>query len=295
MTRWMFVVASCASIVLGTNIVDSGTLPWENCPYRLWSLEELRFYASRFVKAMALVAKLHTHAICQMGPLDQAIRKAAEKILADLCNQLNELGLLDQASRAERLARSLREEGKMPDKKSLADLQLLIHHDMERFVFEAVPSGKAKYYQKPLDEWESVTARFPCAFDIEEASKCFALGRFTSCVFHLMRVTEYAVLELQCFLGKPDPKAGFGSVLLRLETLHRKTNFQDLPDHLKPFRGFLIEILPQLYAVKDSWRNKVCHVDGKIVPLDLFTEEMASGVYAATLLLMKKLAAGWLR
>ena len=36
-----------------------------------------------------------------------------------------------------------------------------------------------------------VAARFPRAIvDIEEAGKCFALGRFTACVFHLMRVVE---------------------------------------------------------------------------------------------------------
>jgi hypothetical protein len=51
-------------------------------------------------------------------------------------------------------------------------------------------------------------------------------------------------------------------------------------------------LLPQLHAVKDSWRNKVSHVDGKIIPTDVFTEEMSAGVYEATLLLMKKLADG---
>jgi hypothetical protein len=107
-----------------------------------------------------------------------------------------------------------------------------------------------------------------------------------------MRIVERAVLELQAFLDKPDPKAHFGSVVSKLEHLNIKTRFNDLPEQMKPYRAFLIDVLPQLHAVKDSWRNKVSHVDGLIIPRDVFTEEMATGVYSATRLLMQKLAAG---
>jgi hypothetical protein len=68
---------------------------------------------------------------------------------------------------------------------------------------------------------------------------------------------------------------------------NKKTRFD-----FKPYAPFIQSILPQLHALKDSGRNKVSHMDGKIVPTDLFTEEMAAGVYDATLLLMKKLATG---
>ena len=68
--------------------------------------------------------------------------------------------------------------------------------------------------------------------------------------------------------------------------------FKDVPTHLKPYTSFLNDILPQLHAVEDSWRNKVSHVDGRIVIADVFTEEMASGIYNATIILMKKLAGG---
>jgi hypothetical protein len=80
--------------------------------------------------------------------------------------------------------------------------------------------------------------------------------------------------------------------LKKLGHLQQKTDFNNLPEHLKPYRGFLGEVLPQLHAVKDSWRNKVSHIDDRIIIADVFTEEMASGVYNATLLLMKKLADG---
>lgn len=173
------------------------------------------------------------------------------------------------------------------------DLSNRIEDELKAAVFLKLDSVDRLKYLHPLEHWEDVLQRFePIAFDAEEAGKALALERYTACVFHLMRVTECAVLELQRFLDKPDPKAHFGSVLSKLEHLHTKTKFEDLPERLKPYRQFLIDILPQLHAVKDSWRNKVSHVDGKIVPIDVFTREMALGVYDATLLLMKKLANG---
>jgi hypothetical protein len=101
---------------------------------------------------------------------------------------------------------------------------------------------------------------------------------------------ESAFWVVGSFQNYPLPH--FGSVLNRLDALNRKTEFKDFPAHLQPYREFLIETLPQLHAVKDSWRNKSVHVDGKIVPIDVFTEEMALGVYSATLLLMQKLSKG---
>jgi hypothetical protein len=172
------------------------------------------------------------------------------------------------------------------------DASTRVQDELSLKLFLYIPVERAPYYKEPLTVWAGVPERFGCSFDIEEAGKCFATGRFTASVFHLMKVTESAVIELQMFLSTTDRKAHFGSVVTRLEDLLQKTKFDQVPESLKPYLSFLKDLLPQLHAVKDSWRNKVAHVDSLIVPVDTFTEEMAAGVYAATLLLMKKLAAG---
>lgn len=129
--------------------------------------------------------------------------------------------------------------------------------------------------------------------DIEEARKCLALGRYTAAVFHLCRVTEAAVLELECFLDNaPDRKAHFGSVLRKIEQSSQKNKFDHVSEHLKPHIDFVRSILPQLHAVKDSWRDKVSHVDKLFVISDMFTPEIAFGIHDATLLLMKKMVDG---
>jgi len=159
--------------------------------------------------------------------------------------------------------------------------------------FYSLNDKRATFYEEALKGWESVVDRFAaCSFDVEESRKCLALERFTAAVFHLMRITETAVLELQAFLGQKDVKAHFGSVLAKLEHLVQKDGYSRVPVSLQVHYQFLEQILTQLHAVKDSWRDKVTHVDERIVPADLFTEEMAMGIHDATLLLMKKLAVG---
>jgi hypothetical protein len=52
-----------------------------------------------------------------------------------------------------------------------------------------------------------VAVKFPteAAFEIDEASKCLALGRPTAAVFHLMRTMEVAVRAIARCLQIPDP------------------------------------------------------------------------------------------
>jgi hypothetical protein len=160
----------------------------------------------------------------------------------------------------------------------------------ERRFYSLTPRD-ATWFEDPLKGWESVIDRFGCSFDVEEARKCIALERYTAAVFHLMKVVEAAVLELQIFLKDKDVKANFGAVVTKLEDMTQKQRFEHIKDDLKPYLPVIRDVLTQLHAVKDSWRNKVSHVD-VLVPADTFTEELARGVHDATLLLMKKLAAG---
>ncbi len=105
-----------------------------------------------------------------------------------------------------------------------------------------------------------------------------------------MQVVEHGVLALETFLKESDPKAHFGSVLARLERMVQKEQYEHLPDDIRPFKQFMIELLPQLHAVKDAWRDKVSHVGTAIIPIKQFSPEQALEVHAASLALMNKLA-----
>lgn len=150
----------------------------------------------------------------------------------------------------------------------------------------------ARFYKEPTRGWESVIARFRCGDDVEEARKCLALGRATASVFHLMKVVESGVVALSVFLNMKteDPKANFAGVLKRLERIVQETKYTDLSREGQRNLPFLRDVLPQLHAVKEAWRDKVAHFDNRIMPVERFTEEKALEIHNAALALMKKLA-----
>lgn len=81
-------------------------------------------------------------------------------------------------------------------------------------------------------------------------------------------------------------------MLSKLEDMTQKNKYDHIPEHLKPHIQFMKEVLVQLHAVKDSWRDKVAHVDTRIIPSETFTPGLAMGAHNATLLLMEKLVNG---
>ena len=67
--------------------------------------------------------------------------------------------------------------------------------------------------------------------------------------------------------------------------------FEVTPEDVKPHRRFFEDLLPRLYAVKDSWRDKVSHFDTHIVPSDAISNaERALDIYNSTQSLMRLLA-----
>lgn len=88
-----------------------------------------------------------------------------------------------------------------------------------------IDSDKTAFYNiSGSSLWSVVKDRFPSAlYDLDEAGKLFALGRCTSCVFHLMRVSEIGVRALSRHLKIPDPiKSGdrnWGALLKKLERI----------------------------------------------------------------------------
>ncbi len=58
-----------------------------------------------------------------------------------------------------------------------------------RFLY--VEESKLKFYDQQAAFGDTVAKNFPSAdYDVQEAANCFALGRYTACVMHSMRVLE---------------------------------------------------------------------------------------------------------
>jgi HEPN domain-containing protein len=119
----------------------------------------------------------------------------------------------------------------------------------------------------------AVAKKFPkVTGDIQEAGRCFASGRNTATVFHLMRVMEASVK----FLGrrlKIDlvTRKNWGVILDQVDKA-----IKGLPVRVsrqRARRDRLAEASAHLRMVKDAWRNDVMH------PKESYSEEEAERVF----------------
>lgn len=145
--------------------------------------------------------------------------------------------------------------------------------------FMHLPPDQAKWYDQQEMFGADVNARFPgIQFDMVEAGNCYAVGRATACVFHLMRIMETGVQEFGRKLG----------VLLVSEK-----NWQNILDEINkaikalpkgPATTEMSQASANLYAVKLAWRNEVMH------PKDTYTLEEADNLLRQVRLFMQGLA-----
>lgn len=107
------------------------------------------------------------------------------------------------------------------------------------------------------------------AFEVEEAAKCMALGRYTAAVFHAMRMIEIGIRALAKRLGIPDPtkatEKNWSKILASV-----KAKIDDLwPSNrrLPNSEGMAFEgLYAHLDAIRNPWRNATMHVETIYAP-----------------------------
>jgi hypothetical protein len=139
-----------------------------------------------------------------------------------------------------------------------------------------------------------VIKRFmPIERDLREALKCCVYECRPACVFHLMRATEIGIPKLAKLCGIKDPKPSWGAVLDQAERLTQKTKLADLPPDTKPHIDFLREVVADMRSLQRAWRNKVMHVDDKLIPTGSdFDAQDVHDIFSATHSFLRCLAEG---
>lgn len=144
------------------------------------------------------------------------------------------------------------------------DIQLMARNELRNRQFFHVPPTEARYYSNVKVFGAKVADTFPQAVtDIEEAGNCYALGRATACVFHLMRVVPYGMdrlaKQLRVKYSLPIECLEWGSIIQPIEKAVR--NMQNLARSKKKLASIkhYSEIVAHLYFCKDAWRNHVSH------------------------------------
>jgi hypothetical protein len=158
-------------------------------------------------------------------------------------------------------------------------LDKVIRWEMGDHLFFYLPPERVEYYEKSDLLGADVFAKFPALkADIVEAGNCYATGRSTAVVFHLMRIMEVGVQEFGKKLGV---------------ALTQDKNWQNILDEVTkavralPKGAATIEMAgaaANLYAVKVAWRNEVMH------PNDTYTSDEAKNLIELVKVFMGQLA-----
>jgi hypothetical protein len=280
-----------SAVALCASEVEQSRAPWVDNPYGVVTLlDMMRFYAGLFVRAFAEFHSIQCKWKSNDGVVPDPHVVAAH--LSSIELDCASLGLKGTRARCVRLMEKYHKQS-VTFRTVVSDLATLtetLEDELDAEVFIHLTPQEGALYDKPTRDWSSVVSRFSkVQHDIEECSKCFALGRYAAAVFHAMLIAEYGIIQVAELFGAAGDKPGWGA-LDRLQRINDKKWTDKTPleqQHAK----FLQSLLPLAFAMKNSWRHKMDHVANKIEWLDTtFDPEFANDIISATSGFMRRLA-----
>jgi hypothetical protein len=271
-------------------------------PYRMVSLLDLlEFHAYRFISVCELLASLQCHIDdCTENALTEETKDVQKQVkqvwvLGSLARYskeiiwlkevLEQIGLTCSTSAADLLSRQI--DGDHPNEMdivelgtAMARLSFAIQAELGNRKAMMIPANRVKFYKDPstfLGE-EVITAFSELGRDAVEAGNCFALGRHTACVFHLMRIAEFMNQKFAKELGITEIQTKKGAI--KVEDADWRTIYDHINNHVngtktsnpisdKPLREQCNNLLSLTGPLREV-RNPLMHSPG-----DFYTEENA--------------------
>lgn len=263
---------------------DTGVVrPWEIEPYRLiswWDME--RFSAAGFNYIAEQLAKL-AYRVGEL-PRDLDAKELAvsyEPLFRRIREHCASLGLRTSVLCIDDFLADLGYDLTVQKFGThVAELGNTIRREMWACYFFHMPSSQAEFYDQKELFGAEVNLKFPTVqYDMVEAGNCYAMGRGTACVFHLMRIMETGVQEFGKKLGVPfTDQKNWQNILDESNKALKALPSKD------PATIALGQASAHLFNVKLAWRNEVMH------PNDKYTLEEAKDLIAQVRLFMVQLA-----
>lgn len=219
--------------------------------------------------------------------LKKVTDELTEDSLIDLYQECMSLNLKFSALEIERIQKKYVETKKITPA-DMDNISKRVIDELGVCHFFQITSEKQEYYTMGDNAFgKPVIQAFPSgAYEIDEAAKCFSLGRSTAAIFHLMRLLELSIRAIAKCLSIPDPINGknknWGNILkeikAEIETRNQSKTWQ-LND-----QQFFADAYASLIAVKDAWRNTTMHVEKK------YTDEEAEHIFVIVRAFIQKIA-----
>ena len=240
----------------------------------------LRFHADHFVQVMNFLGILRGMLVEKKDDdsLDMTGGSLFQETLTQAQAHLEAMELPLSMKGTQRLVDYLNEQSRSVRDISnrIGEISARITDEMEDRYFLVLSGSDQEFYEpKTALFGEDVANKFPSAgFDIEESGKCYAVGRYTACVFHLMRVMESGIqwfaatldVEIMSTSGKQNTWGSIGA------SINNKIGSLKESDPQKPKYS---SILAYFHAVRIAWRNETMH------PKATYTQEETTSVMNA--------------
>lgn len=170
----------------------------------------------------------------------------------------------------------------------IEEVERTIRREIKSVLLVRIPPERALRFNKDEDFGPAVAQSFPSAkFDITESGNCYAAGRFTACVFHLMRALEIALDAFGGVFGLKMSHTNWQPFIDQVEAKIREYGKSAQKD--KDRYEFYSQAASSFMIFKDAWRNYTAHTRGK------YTEEEADTIYRNVGAFMQRLAQGGIR
>jgi hypothetical protein len=166
-----------------------------------------------------------------------------------------------------------------------------LQDELDRVALFAMDTERVVKYYEPREPLfgQEFADKFSTngVFELDEAAKCFALGRPTAAVFHLMRLMEVGLRATARCLGINDPakpaERNWGVILKSIKTGY-ETKWPNAQQRISGDFVLFEALQASLDAVKSAWRNTTMHIENK------YTDEEAEHIFIAVKGFMKNLA-----
>ena len=141
-----------------------------------------------------------------------------------------------------------------------------------KFMF--ISADQAKFYDDPLMFGGAFLVTFSegtkqAVFEMGEAGRCYACGRWTSCVFHCMRAVEFGLRRLFRIAGARLPihnqvryqieYAEWQAVIDQIKRKIAETRRRSRGARKEKRLQFFSDLAERCEYMKDIWRNEVSH------------------------------------
>ncbi|HEV7473165.1 MAG TPA: hypothetical protein VGN90_03895 [Pyrinomonadaceae bacterium] len=256
---------------------------WPLRPFQIVSLQTVlekhafAFYEiGKLLKGLQLLVVIPTTPEFKVKPIGSETAKSGIKAMTMARFFCDQVGLQNSVKGVERYLAILKKEDTTYSDlfAGLGEVERRISDELGAIHFLHVPEAKVAFYESSQLFGEAVARKFPKAIeDIQESGKCFAVGRYTACVFHLMRVMERGVQRLgkKLKVSIPVEEKDWGMIGSHVNGALKRLPNSTVSERRRHTRYAKAAVY--LDNVRESWRNPTMH------PKETYTEEEAESAF----------------